>query len=388
VANQLDPTGETSSSALASVNEAPLTPYDYGAVDPVAGSDNTVALSALFTAAAGTTYTGASIYMPPGIWRTTAVLPLAPSLTIRGAGRKSRLAAVGDNLFTWNTQISGVVIENMWLEAASAGKGIFAPGTSGGFFASQLRSCLMVASTDTSFIWSQNNAQSFIHNTIQDCEMQRTATSSVVPFSIINSGGSANFNQFNQVRMNGLNNVNTPFLHVESTLPATYLTDWTMINILGEQNPGGLIRVLGAFNWTAINVTDEDSAVDYVANLIDFRANGSNLMPRDITIIGSGRRGRQMTSGKYDISVATGGFNVSVTNCDPTPVSGQALLNLPKSSSVTGVRGYPQQYQGPGTPEGSLTAVVGSQYLRTDGGASTSFYIKESGTGNTGWIPK
>ena len=35
-----------------------------------------------------------------------------------------------------------------------------------------------------------------------------------------------------------------------------------------------------------------------------------------------------------------------------------------------------------------LTARVGSTFSRTDGGAGTSFYVKESGTGNTGWVPK
>lgn len=43
---------------------------------------------------------------------------------------------------------------------------------------------------------------------------------------------------------------------------------------------------------------------------------------------------------------------------------------------------------GSGTPEGSLTAPIGSTYQRTDGGAATSFYVKESGTGNTGWVGK
>ena len=43
---------------------------------------------------------------------------------------------------------------------------------------------------------------------------------------------------------------------------------------------------------------------------------------------------------------------------------------------------------GSGTPEGSVTAPVGAVYHRTDGGASTSFYVKESGTGNTGWVAK
>ena len=45
-------------------------------------------------------------------------------------------------------------------------------------------------------------------------------------------------------------------------------------------------------------------------------------------------------------------------------------------------------YSGEGTPEGAVTAPIGSTYHRTDGGALTSFYVKESGTGNTGWVAK
>ncbi len=43
---------------------------------------------------------------------------------------------------------------------------------------------------------------------------------------------------------------------------------------------------------------------------------------------------------------------------------------------------------GSGSPEGVVTAPVGAVYHRTDGGASTSIYVKESGTGNTGWVAK
>lgn len=43
---------------------------------------------------------------------------------------------------------------------------------------------------------------------------------------------------------------------------------------------------------------------------------------------------------------------------------------------------------GAGSPEGVLVAKVGTLYLRTDGGALTTLYVKESGTGNTGWVAK
>lgn len=48
----------------------------------------------------------------------------------------------------------------------------------------------------------------------------------------------------------------------------------------------------------------------------------------------------------------------------------------------------PRIVTGAGTPEAAVTANVGSLFLRTDGGAGTTLYVKESGVGNTGWIGK
>lgn len=45
-------------------------------------------------------------------------------------------------------------------------------------------------------------------------------------------------------------------------------------------------------------------------------------------------------------------------------------------------------YGGAGTPEGVVTAPVGSLFLRSDGSTSTTLYVKTSGTGNTGWTAK
>jgi hypothetical protein len=53
-----------------------------------------------------------------------------------------------------------------------------------------------------------------------------------------------------------------------------------------------------------------------------------------------------------------------------------------------GASGSTRWYQGTGTPEGVVTATVGSLFSRTDGGATTTLYVKTSGTGNTGWTAK
>lgn len=44
--------------------------------------------------------------------------------------------------------------------------------------------------------------------------------------------------------------------------------------------------------------------------------------------------------------------------------------------------------EGTGSPEGVVAAPVGTLYRRLDGGAGSTLYVKESGTGNTGWSAK
>lgn len=55
------------------------------------------------------------------------------------------------------------------------------------------------------------------------------------------------------------------------------------------------------------------------------------------------------------------------------------LLRLGVTTQDTRIRA------GTGTPEAAVTGAIGDLFLRTDGGAGTSLYVKESGSGNTGW---
>lgn len=43
---------------------------------------------------------------------------------------------------------------------------------------------------------------------------------------------------------------------------------------------------------------------------------------------------------------------------------------------------------GQGSPEGVVGAPVGHMYLRTDGGPGATLYVKEAGTGQSGWVAK
>lgn len=382
------------SASFVQVREAPLTPYQFAAVAPTATSDNTAALAAMWAAAGDAS--NPEIRLPAGYWNTEGIaagnLPLVSNLKISGAGRlKTRLTISSSSarpMFTWNTEVSGVEMSSMSLNVGDGGADIFSPGSSGGLYASTFRGMFINQHIPSHRIWMQDNGASFIHNTFEDIEMQRPRDATVPAFYIRNSGGGANFNLFKQVRINGDNCTAAPFFYFESTLPQTFLTDWTFINLLGEQNPGGMIHALAAFNWTLINATDEDATVPYTADLFKFTANAAGLPSQDLTFIGCGRRGSTMADEAYEFNVDSTGSNINLINCNPTPTSATTKALLPKSSTVIGGRNFPQPLQGAGSPEGVVTAAPGSTWMRSDGGAGTSFYVKESGISNTGWVAK
>jgi hypothetical protein len=79
---------------------------------------------------------------------------------------------------------------------------------------------------------------------------------------------------------------------------------------------------------------------------------------------------------------AAGNLLVGVT----TDVTGNG--NLVASGALMPGNTAARWTSGSGSPEGVITAPVGSLYTRTNGGAGTTLYVKESGAGNTGWVAK
>lgn len=93
-------------------------------------------------------------------------------------------------------------------------------------------------------------------------------------------------------------------------------------------------------------------------------------------------------SGSYRmLTLQTGGANTLelATNQDVTVSAG----NLSIGGGTKGViyAAGPKDLSNSGSPEGAVIAPIGSTYRRNDGGAGSSLYIKESGSGNTGWVP-
>jgi len=70
------------------------------------------------------------------------------------------------------------------------------------------------------------------------------------------------------------------------------------------------------------------------------------------------------------------------------PQATSPLTYLQRQKALTSILNDLGIYRGSGSPESAVTAPVGSIYLRTNGGANTTLYVKESGSGNTGWVAK
>lgn len=150
------------------------------------------------------------------------------------------------------------------------------------------------------------------------------------------------------------------------TTPSVLLTDSsaTRRSAIGFDSLGGSWSLdVGNdvyFKSAAIGSNPTDGCFLYLSRLLGPLVLGTNAASR-LSIDSAG-----------DTSILTGDLKIST--------AGKAINFAGNGGAVWRC--------GAGTPEGVVTAPVGSLYTRTDGGAGTTLYVKESGAGNTGWVAK
>jgi hypothetical protein len=126
--------------------------------------------------------------------------------------------------------------------------------------------------------------------------------------------------------------------------------------------------------------------------------------PDEVALFANGVQVVEITSGQFIFTAnpiigASGALYWSNRATLWSPVDGDILVRNQAATQGSGyIKANGMKFdngvanhailQGAGTPEGAVTAPPGSLFLRTDGGAGTSLYVKETGTGNTGWVGK
>lgn len=131
------------------------------------------------------------------------------------------------------------------------------------------------------------------------------------------------------------------------------------------------IRYSGTLPTAVAQVPTASFQTVYVTNAQAITANLT--VPANIALV-------VPRGGTFAIS---GGATLTING--PFDGQGQALADLFTGAGAY-VFGKAVQLIGSGSPESVVSAPVGSEFLRNNGAAGSVLYVKESGTGNTGWL--
>ena len=166
----------------------------------------------------------------------------------------------------------------------------------------------------------------------------------------------------------------TGTLHVYDATPTTGVTTLTVRAGAGQSSTN-LLELKNAAGTTNFSVqsggrVDTDSLMTFGGGAT--ASDGTNF------VVG--------TAGQYLFSASTqwsGSKDLGLTR------SSAGLLKVTNGSSGDGNIIAGNFKRGTGDPNSVITGSVGDLFLRTDGGASTTLYVKESGSAtNTGWVAK
>lgn len=155
------------------------------------------------------------------------------------------------------------------------------------------------------------------------------------------------------------------------------------------------MRVDGASGVATRVVSEGDQAIEITSNGIqsggtsiseltisDFKAEkvGSTGIICSTTITDFSAKDCKIKNSSRAYSIGAGCTVTAWNNNSSTSSSNADVLSgsFPAGAHLVGA----------GTPEGAITAAIGARYTRTNGGAGTSLYVKESGSGDTGWVGK
>lgn len=164
-------------------------------------------------------------------------------------------------------------------------------------------------------------------------------------------------------------------------------------------SPGLLVRqVNSSAQNQALRLRKSNSSPGASDTLSALLFEASNTAQDDVTFGSIVNYSRSATAGAHSGGVYIYAAEAGALRKELTIADGVGANTLPRGYGTISAGGNNRLYYGVSntmgiygglnTPEGVVTAVVGSIYMRSNGGAGTTFYVKESGTGNTGWVAK
>lgn len=142
---------------------------------------------------------------------------------------------------------------------------------------------------------------------------------------------------------------------------------------------------------SALSVQDNADAFRFIVFQTGDVQIGSSTDQGSKFYVNGGALGSQFvnSSGITTLGVSNAGTGVGVAiSTQSTTSAALAIDTVARTTAVAFLNSACGVYAGSGSPEGAVTAPQCSMYLRSGGGAGTSLYIKESGSGSVGWAAK
>jgi len=356
----------------------------------------------------GTIVLGAGTYNVSGLNITRSFL----NIVGQGRGITFLKTTSGDlmNVGVASTNLDQLTLSNLTLWSATGGGDILVPQMGSGF---HLNLCTfynitMTQDNDAKFI-VHGGGEGWIECVWERFILQHTLTGSVSPMLFTSSTVEAiNQNTFRQGRC-----INSGLYFFDLRGASSVGSDNFFSRINFEVCNGGCIRGRSVWHTTIVDCDVWDITTT-TNHLFEFSQNAGGANIQGLYIRNLTRHGGTLGGGFTDIFLhnatvtgatiegarTTGGSAFSI---DLGPNTDVTLIEIPSAVTVTNrsittvqIASVTQNIKiglgviqwGTGSPETVVTAPIGSMYLRTDGGAITTLYIKESGAGNTGWVAK
>jgi len=183
------------------------------------------------------------------------------------------------------------------------------------------------------------------------------------------------------------------YIYLRTWADASSSTDVTFTSgtegnfLFSQPGTGTILRTQDLGNNYAISPGTLGQTIYYGDSLISktlptggapFQVENSSSANNTTKYVGIKNRGRDTANGGKDVL-----FSAAFPS-DSDWVNATYQLQIRRADNLA----IGMLFFGTGSPEGVITAPVGAIYTRQDGGVGTTFYVKEFGTGNTGWGAK
>lgn len=302
--------------------------------------DNTKLNAAITNAGVGNSV---KCYFPRGTYVLQYPFPSVSYVTYCGdtygadTGRSCVLWADGVSMLTPNTTLYGLRFEDLRITAGTAGGNIIDFDAAGvaqnGIVFADFSRCFITTYGNPGVSALAGTVYNFFAIRFINCRIERDPAATVPCIDLKSTIGGLNHVIFEGGWIHSHGASSSPAVRIEGESSTAPIGDINMVDVIGEQNNGGLAHIGGANGARFFNVKDWDAVGTYADDIFRFYTPTGGAVPQGVVIENCGTSHEvTLASGKNHLTIQTGtGHRIGrIVNG-----ASQAVLSVP----AVGVRG-------------------------------------------------